>query len=1462
VLVFGLGLLVTIPAEYDKSNDFTPTGATPLASIAITNATELQNMSSDLDADYYLANDIDCTNTSNWNGGKGFIPIGNKSNIFNGTFDGRSYKIINLYFNVSDYFCGLFGYTNTTVKISNVTLVNFTIISGADYCGGLVGFNQGTIINCHANGSVEGSSYIGGLIGQDFGGSILNCSSSGYLIGFTDYCGGLAGYLEDSFVNNCISSSTVNGTEDVGGLIGAAYGSIYINNSYSIGTINGTSDWIGGFIGYLSEGTINNSFSTGDIFANISVGPNYVGGFAGENNEKIINSYATGNVLGPGSVGGFVGLNSGLNAFIKNCYANGDVTGTQFDIGGLVGYNTGAINYCHSSGNVTGGTKDRVGGLVGYNNGPVTNCESYGITYGEHWFVGGLIGMNFGDVSNCTSYGNTTASGVGSIVLYGGLMGQNNGIVLNCSSYGYTYSTSGNYFGGLMGRNSGTVKESHAYGNTGLNNNWVGGLVGENMAGAVIENCSSIGIVTGNTHVGGLVGYNLGEVMRSYSTGDTIGTKNVGGLIGINFNGMVTDCYSQSKISGADLVGGLVGNNTATSTITNCYSNGSVNGTTNLGGLIGNNTATVTNCFWDNETSGQLTSDGGTGMNTTEMKKGATFKNANWNFTFPWGIVQGKTYPFLEFFYNPPRIITKSLDPAIEDLPYLMDLEGYVSPVPAENELNGFMTTNAGAWLSLGPGYLFGTPTNDDLGVFWVNITIFDLLGNTDSKNYSLSVFNTNDPPDILTEELENATEDELFSFVFSGTDVDPTGDTIHWSIQSNVGDWLRFNNTSGELNGTPTNDDVGTYWINMTILDDKTASQSKNFSFIVLNTNDEPMILTENVGTAHEDQIYNVDYEAIDIDPTNDILTWTLLTDANWLGINSGTGLLAGTPTNDHVGSYWVNVSLDDGSGGTDWRNFSLTVYNVNDPPIIPIQKLENATEDQLYYTQMTAIDIDPTGDIFNWSVKTSDNSNWLTINDTTGNLTGIPTNDDVGLIWVNVSVSDGNGGLSSRNYTLIIENTNDPPEIITNPIDTAEVDDHYENQYEGFDSDPTGDMLYWSLNTNATWLNIDQSTGELTGTPQPDDAGTFWVNVTVSDGKGGFDWQNFTLKVLPRVEINLDPIITTQDRLTAEVGKIYSVDYDATDDRTALSNLIWSLETNATWLELDISTGELSGTPNANQVGIYWVQVTVSDGEGGSASTNFSLTVKGIPPINEVPELTNGKMTPSTGDTDTEFTFTVIYTDDENEPGDVHIWIDGDRFEMTPDVDDTDYTDGVKYTYQTKLDKGTHEYYFTGTDGTNGAVSGDTTPTSAGEAGVTSEIEELDKKEESDDNFMLYILLIIIVIIILVILAFALTRKKAVAGEDLFADEEAEEPMDDLAEDELEDEEFEDVEEPEVTEELVEEEPEDEGEIEDSAEEENEKAGEDEEDDEEDEYECPDCGAALDEDDDKCKECGAEFE
>ena len=122
-----------------------------LAATPITTCTELQNIKNNLAGDYYLANDIDCSCTSGWNGGAGFEPIGTSSTEFTGTFDGKGYKITNLYINrTSTDNVGLFGYTyGSGSEIKGVGLEEVDV-RGQYSVGGLVGLNSGgTITNSY-----------------------------------------------------------------------------------------------------------------------------------------------------------------------------------------------------------------------------------------------------------------------------------------------------------------------------------------------------------------------------------------------------------------------------------------------------------------------------------------------------------------------------------------------------------------------------------------------------------------------------------------------------------------------------------------------------------------------------------------------------------------------------------------------------------------------------------------------------------------------------------------------------------------------------------------------------------------------------------------------------------------------------------------------------------------------------------------------------------------------------------------------------------------------------------------------------------------------------------------------------------------------------------------------------------------------------------------------------------------
>jgi hypothetical protein len=63
------------------------------------------------------------------------------------------------------------------------------------------------------------------------------------------------------------------------------------------------------------------------------------------------------------------------------------------------------------------------------------------------------------------------------------------------------------------------------------------------------------------------------------------------------------------------------------------------------GGLIGGGGGTVTDSFWDINTSGLTSSYGGTGLTTVQMKTSSTFADANWDFNNVWQICESTNYP-------------------------------------------------------------------------------------------------------------------------------------------------------------------------------------------------------------------------------------------------------------------------------------------------------------------------------------------------------------------------------------------------------------------------------------------------------------------------------------------------------------------------------------------------------------------------------------------------------------------------------------------------------------------------------------------------------------------------------------------------------------------------------------------------------------------------------------------------
>jgi len=198
----------------------------------------------------------------------------------------------------------------------------------------------------------------------------------------------------------------------------------------------------------------------------------------------------------------------------------------------------------------------------------------------------------------------------------------------------------------------------------------VGGLAGQNEG--TVTRCYSSGAAKGGYKVGGLVGRNcvdnddVGRIIQCYSTGTVNGGSEVGGLVGSNAYGGIANCYSTASVTGSENVGGLVGKigegylrDADIGAVVDCYSTGAVSGSGRVGGLFGSVDwySDVGRCFWDTQTSGQLTSPEGTGLTTAQMHDPNMFMGAGWDFVGEtangsediWKIAEGLGYPRLSW---------------------------------------------------------------------------------------------------------------------------------------------------------------------------------------------------------------------------------------------------------------------------------------------------------------------------------------------------------------------------------------------------------------------------------------------------------------------------------------------------------------------------------------------------------------------------------------------------------------------------------------------------------------------------------------------------------------------------------------------------------------------------------------------------------------------------------------------
>jgi PKD repeat protein len=493
------------------------------------------------------------------------------------------------------------------------------------------------------------------------------------------------------------------------------------------------------------------------------------------------------------------------------------------------------------------------------------------------------------------------------------------------------------------------------------------------------------------------------------------------------------------------------------------------------------------------------------------------------------------------------------------------------------------------------------THTYDDDGAYTVTATVTDDDGGSDVVTATSTIDNV-DPLIVTLNGPATGAEGEELSWDVVATDAG-AADTLTYTFE--------FGDGSPAISGpdvaaSHTYADDGTYTLVVTVEDDDGGSDSTTLSVVVGNS--DPVITAVSI-PATGDEGSPIVLVATATDQAADPLVFT------W---DFGDSTTATGDSLTHVwaddGVYTVTLTVTDDDGGADSFTGQITIANV--APSIDSMTVPDGDEGQGLL--LTASASDPGADTLTWAWDFGDGSP-LGAGDT---LTHAFPDD--GVYTVTLTVTDDDGGSVSQTGTATIGNL--PPSItaLTGPSTGIEGE---LLTFEVTWTDPGTDTFthVWDFGDGSPLV-----TGGAVESHVFEDDGTYGVTVTVADDDGGMDSATTVVAIA-----NVDPTITAIDVPDGAEGDLLTLSGVATDPSVDVLTYTWDFGDGE-----PVATGDTVTHAWADD-GSWTVTLTVTDDDGGSATTTGTALISNV-----APSLTS--MTgPATGDEGSDLSFAATADD-----------------------------------------------------------------------------------------------------------------------------------------------------------------------------------------------------------------------
>ena len=277
-----------------------------------------------------------------------------------------------------------------------------------------------------------------------------------------------------------------------------------------------------------------------------------------------------------------------------------------------------------------------------------------------------------------------------------------------------------------------------------------------------------------------------------------------------------------------------------------------------------------------------------------------------------------------------------------------------------------------------------------------------------------------------------------------------------------------------------------------------------------------------------------------------------------------------------------------------------------VNQAPTIDGAPAETAVVGQKYSFRPDATDAD--GDTLSFVI--TNKPAWLNFSYGTGHISGTPTKAGT---WSNIQISvrDGRARASLHKFSITVTGSaNHAPTISGSPASTVAAGSAYSFRPNAADAD--NNALGFSIQNRPSWATFSTSTGQLSGSPATASAGTYSnIVISVSDGKVSTSLPGFAVTVTAAA--NNAPKLSGTPMTALNANSAYAFRPTASDADG--DTLQFSIANKPSWAAFNATTGQLSGTPTATNVGTYSrIVISVSDGKASVALPAFAIAVNQI--------------------------------------------------------------------------------------------------------------------------------------------------------------------------------------------------------------------------------------------------------